>query len=88
VGQKLANGFGLHDMSGNVYEWVNDWYSSSYYASSPSSNPTGPAIGTYRVLRGGSWYIPTYLVRSSFRLNPTPAVVGGGFGFRVARNPL
>ncbi len=88
MGQKLANGFGLYDMSGNVYEWVNDWYSSSYYASSPSSNPTGPATGASRVLRGGSWLSNTGLVRSSFRNVSTPDLADYYIGFRVARAPL
>jgi len=88
VGQKLANGFGLHDMSGNVWEWVNDWWSSSYYASSPSSNPTGPATGSYRVLRGGSSGLDTNYVRSSGRSLYAPDGTDGSIGFRVARNPL
>jgi formylglycine-generating enzyme required for sulfatase activity len=88
VGQKLANGFGLHDMSGNVLEWVNDWYSSSYYASSPSSNPTGPATGTSRVLRGGYWSNYSTLVRSSGRNFFTPDFTSNFIGFRVARAPL
>jgi sulfatase modifying factor 1 len=50
-----ANSYGLYDMAGNVREWCNDWWSSSYYSSSPTNNPTGPITGTFRVLRGGSW---------------------------------
>jgi formylglycine-generating enzyme required for sulfatase activity len=87
VGQKLANDFGLFDTSGNVWEWVNDWYSSSYYASSPVSNPTGPATGASRVLRGGYWGYLTDYVRSSNRSYGTPGLTSFVIGFRVARNP-
>jgi formylglycine-generating enzyme required for sulfatase activity len=87
VGQKLANGFGLFDMSGNVWEWVNDWYSSSYYASSPLWNPTGPTAGTSRVRRGGSWGGITGYVRSSYRGSNTSDYTTSFIGFRVARTP-
>ena len=50
-----ASPYGVMDMAGNVWEWVNDWYGSGYYSGSPASNPTGPATGEARVLRGGSW---------------------------------
>jgi formylglycine-generating enzyme required for sulfatase activity len=55
VGQKEPNAWGLYDMLGNVNEWVQDWFASGYYAESPSSDPAGPASGTLRVRRGGSW---------------------------------
>ncbi|MFM7262053.1 MAG: formylglycine-generating enzyme family protein, partial [bacterium] len=88
VGQKLANGFGLHDMAGNVSEWVNDWHGSTYYASSPSTNPPGPASGTNRVLRGGSWADNAGNVRSSDRGYNAAASTSSVLGFRVARAPL
>jgi formylglycine-generating enzyme required for sulfatase activity len=92
VGQLAANGFGLHDMSGNVWEWVNDWYSQSYYQSSSPMNPPGPSTGMYRVLRGGSWlFHEPWGYRSSYRDICVPALAhhayGDGVGFRAARNP-
>jgi formylglycine-generating enzyme required for sulfatase activity len=88
VGGKLANGYGLHDMSGNVWEWVNDWWSSSYYSSSPQNNPTGPASGVYRVVRGGSWSGITSILRASGRNGSTPGYAYHYVGFRVARAPF
>ncbi|MFM7261530.1 MAG: SUMF1/EgtB/PvdO family nonheme iron enzyme [bacterium] len=88
VGQKLANGFGLHDMAGNVWEFVNDWHSSTYYGSSPSTNPPGPAIDASRVLRGSSWGLDSYSPRSSYRTLISPGATSTSLGFRVARNPV
>ncbi|MEY2713031.1 MAG: hypothetical protein RL461_456 [Planctomycetota bacterium] len=86
VGGKAGNGFGLHDMSGNVYEWVNDWYLSSYYASSPAQNPPGPSSGFYRVLRGGAFYYNTSYLRASYRTySPISSEIT--MGCRAARNP-
>jgi formylglycine-generating enzyme required for sulfatase activity len=87
VGGKVPNGFGLHDMSGNVREWVNDWYSSTYYASSPSTNPPGPATGANRVLRGGSWSVFQTPGLSSSTRGSSQGSGGPGDGFRVARTP-
>jgi formylglycine-generating enzyme required for sulfatase activity len=87
VGGKAANALGFHDMSGNVWEWVNDFYDYSYYLVSPYTNPLGPVSGTNRVLRGGCWYNATADVRSSYRYYFSPGGSVNSFGFRVARNP-
>jgi formylglycine-generating enzyme required for sulfatase activity len=87
VGGKLANGYGLHDMAGNVHEWVSDWYGSTYYSSSPQNNPTGPASGSFRVVRGGSWGNTPNDLRASDRFSDTPGHASGFVGFRVARAP-
>ena len=85
VGGKAANALGLHDMSGNVWEWVNDWYGG--YSSVGQTNPVGPVSGTYRVYRGGDWSADSYGVRSSARTYLTAASANNFTGFRVARNP-
>jgi formylglycine-generating enzyme required for sulfatase activity len=87
VGGKAGNGFGLHDMAGNVWEWVNDRFSSSYYASSPAQNPAGPASGTSRVLRGGSWVNNSNNLRASIRRGNSPDHTVSDFGCRAARSP-
>jgi formylglycine-generating enzyme required for sulfatase activity len=67
VGQKEPNGWGLYDVHGNVWEWVQDWYDERYYANSPSVDPQGPPSGPSRVVRRGSWHQTATSWRSAFR---------------------
>jgi formylglycine-generating enzyme required for sulfatase activity len=85
VGGKAANALGFHDMLGNVWEWVEDWYGS--YSPAPQTDPTGPASASNRVLRGSSFPNDTNSMRSSYRAFLSPAGTGNQIGFRVARNP-
>lgn len=87
---KYPNGksvYGAYDMAGNVWQWVSDWYSDTYYQSSPSSNPLGPDTGQYRVLRGGSWANSWNVARSAFRSYLSPGYTENYIGFRCARSP-
>jgi formylglycine-generating enzyme required for sulfatase activity len=83
VGQFSANPWGFFDMHGNVWEWTADWYQAAYPTGNPVVNPTGPASGSHRVLRGGSWnYVGTGL-RSARRDYYTPSSRSTNIGFRV-----
>jgi formylglycine-generating enzyme required for sulfatase activity len=84
VGRKEANAWGLYDMHGNVWEWVQDWYGKDYYAKSTARDPSGPFGGSHRVLRGGGWYGRARDLRSADRTGFTPETHYEHFGFRLA----
>jgi formylglycine-generating enzyme required for sulfatase activity len=83
VGSYPANGFGLHDMHGNVWEWCSDWYD-DYYGKSPRRDPPGPPKGRLRVFRGGNWGGHSLNCRSALRGRLQPGNRYDSLGFRVA----
>ena len=83
VAKKKANPAGLFDMTGNVWEWCQDWHDESYYRVSAELNPAGPASGSEKILRGGSWINSGENMRSSVRNWSSPAEASNNMGFRV-----
>jgi formylglycine-generating enzyme required for sulfatase activity len=84
IGKKMPNELDIYDMAGNIREWCSDWYSDTYYKTSPEDNPAGPDRGSNRVVRGGSWGSEEGRMRISYRNNEFPYNSALGFGFRVA----
>jgi formylglycine-generating enzyme required for sulfatase activity len=85
VGQKPANAFGVYDMFGNAWEWVQDWYQPDAYSHHTPQNPVGPAGGRLRVRRGGSYHCASHIVRSGYRAADKPGQRYSVLGFRVVR---
>ena len=87
-GSYPPNGYGLFDMTGNVWQWVSDWYGPHYYGASPVDNPTGPRGGQLRLVRGGSWLVADVRMLScSHRHQVPPDTYSYGIGFRVVCAP-
>lgn len=83
VGLKRPNPWGLYDVHGNAWEWVQDWFNPNYYSISTTQDPVGPEAGAERVVRGGSWHITANSWRSAFRRDYKPDYRGISIGFRI-----
>ena len=83
VGKLKPNAWGLYDMHGNVWEWVQDWYGP--YTAGAAVDPAGPSSGSRRVIRGGGWRYDACGCRSAYRFYATPGIRDADLGFRLLR---
>lgn len=81
-----ASPYGVHDLAGNLYEWVTDWYDDAFYQTTPSRNPHGPVARTTKGQRGGSYINSPYRLRSAFRTKGDPTEHDPHVGFRCAQD--
>ena len=86
VGTFKPNGFGLYDMSGNVWEWTSDYYGNDYYSVSPDKDPKGPPPGRFNVIRGGSWHSGGMCQRTYYRNGLPTSWVDFAVGFRCVKD--
>jgi formylglycine-generating enzyme required for sulfatase activity len=84
--EKGISPYGVHDLAGNLYEWVTDWYDDAFYTPQPTVNPRGPAEGTTKVQRGGSYINSPYRLRATFRTKGDPTEHDPHVGFRCAQD--
>ena len=87
VATRAANPWGLHDMFGNVWEWINDWYAPDTYGTSSRTDPAGPARGSKKIRRGGSYHCKAHLVRPAYRSADTTDTRYSVIGFRLVAIP-
>jgi formylglycine-generating enzyme len=84
--EKGTSPYGVHDLAGNLYEWVTDWYDDAFYTTQPTINPRGPTEGTAKVQRGGSYINQPYRLRAAFRTKGDPTEHDPNVGFRCAHD--
>lgn len=85
VNSPSENGYGIHHLAGNVWEWVSDWHGNSYYQDSSGRNPNGPEKGIRKSVRGGSWYNAAWYLQPGMRFQLAPHVKLSSLGFRCSR---
>ena len=86
IGTRKPNAWGLHDLHGNVWEWCQDWFDPDSYTKTPARDPVNAQPAVERVMRGGSWFLEAYTLRSAYRSGQLPFAKSQYVGFRLARD--